>query len=248
MWKRPAIQSGGKLTLLIFRGIIGTLALYSFFYGISRIGLAISITYQQSYPVFLALFSAMYLGDKLKLREWSAIIIGFIGICLIFLPSIDTSSLSTKHHVIGLANAIMTGMAYLSIRGLSTYYDNRTIILSFMLSGIILPIISLSIGQYGTFESFDFIVDTFVWPRADQYVIIFMLGLAALIGQVYLTKAFSHQKTGVIAAIGYSNIIFSIVFGTILGDVFPDALSLFGIGLIIICGVMISWQKKIPAT
>ncbi len=244
IYRVPIIQVGGKLRLLVFRGVIGTLALYSFFYGISKIGLAISITYQQSYPVFLALIGGLYLGDKLKIHQRAAIVIGFCGIILIFVPSIDVASLSTRHHVIGLSNGIMTGLAYLSIRGLSTYYDNRAIILSFMVSGIILPIISLSIGHFVQIDYLDFLIDKFVWPTGWQYFTILILGIAALVGQIYLTKAFSYQKTGVIAAIGYSNIIFSILFGTILGDAFPSWTSLLGIAMIVTCGIMVSWKTK----
>ena len=117
--KTPVVQKGGKLYLLIFRGVIGTLALYTFFYGISKIGLAIAITYQQSYPVFLAVMAMWFFGERLRNIEWMAVLIGFAGICMIFLPSIDASLLSAKHHFIGISNAIMTGMAYLSIRGLT---------------------------------------------------------------------------------------------------------------------------------
>jgi len=197
----PVVQRGGKIWLLIFRGVIGTLALYTFFYGISNIGLAISITYQQSYPVFLALAAAWYFGEKLKFSEWVAIIFGFAGICFIFLPSVDTSGLSLKHHVTGIANAMMTGMAYLSIRGLSEIYDQRSIILSFMLSGIVMPVLSLTAGNFISTDHFDFLVERFDIPQINHYPVILLLGIAALIGQIYLTKAFSFQKTGVIGAV-----------------------------------------------
>ena len=242
--QKPADALGGKIGLLIFRGVIGTLALYTFFYGISKIGLAIAITYQQSYPVFLSVMAIFLLGEKLIFREWTAIIIGFVGICLIFLPSVDSSQLTLKHHLLGISNAVMTGMAYMSIRGLSKYYDQRTIILSFMLSGIILPVISLSLGSVEEFPQFDFFIQKFDTPKMEHISVILLLGIAALVGQVYLTKAFSYQKTGVIAAVGYSNIVFSITFGTMLGDAFPDVLSMTGILLIIICGVMVSFKKS----
>ncbi len=243
IWRTPVIQQGGKLALLIFRGIIGTMALYAFFYGISKIGLAISITYQQSYPVFLALLSIYFLKEKLSAREWLAIILGFAGICLIFLPSVNTSLLTMKHHVIGLSNALMTGLAYMSIRGLSEYYDQRSVILSFMLSGIILPVISLTLAFFVTTDDLDFMIHSFDTPQMSQLPVILLLGIAALLGQIYLTKAFFYQKTGVIAAVGYSNIIFSIFFGKLLGDAFPDTFSLIGILLIIICGVLVSIKK-----
>jgi drug/metabolite transporter (DMT)-like permease len=244
LWSRPAQQQGGKLGLLIFRGIIGTLALYSFFYGISRIGLAVSITYQQSYPIFLSILVAWLYKEKLKSLEWMAIFIGFAGICLVFLPSIDASALSVQNHIIGISNSVMTGLAYLSIRGLSSYYDHRVIVLSFMLSGIVLPLISLSLGSFIDIESLKFIIDTFDTMRWSHLTPILILGFAALAGQIFLTKAFSYQKTGIIAAVGYSNIVFSIIFGIMLGDGLPDVISLLGIVLIILCGVMVSYSKK----
>jgi len=242
--RQPIIQTGGKLWLLIFRGVIGTLALYTFFYGISKIGLAVSITYQQSYPVFLSIIAAWWFGEQLKIKEWTAVILGFLGICLIFLPSADTSSLLLRNHLVGISNAIMTGLAYLSIRGLTQIYDQRSIILSFMLSGIVLPILSLGLGSIIQSEQLDFLIDQIDPVSWTQMPVILLLGVAALIGQIYLTKAFSYQKTGVIAAIGYSNILFSILFGVMLGDGLPDEYSFLGIGLIILCGVMISFGQK----
>lgn len=61
--RKPLSQKGGKLTLLIFRGIIGTLALYLFFFAITKIGLAEAITYQQSYPV-LALIGVVVFKEN----------------------------------------------------------------------------------------------------------------------------------------------------------------------------------------
>jgi drug/metabolite transporter (DMT)-like permease len=242
--KVPVIQVGGKSSLLIFRGVIGTLALYTFFYGVSKIGLAISITYQQSYPVFLSVLAAWFFKERLRMAEWLAIILGLIGLCLIFLPSAELSTIHSRNHVIGLTNALMTGLAYLSIRGLSAIYDHRVIILSFMLSGIVLPLISLSLGTFISAPYLDFLMDDFDMPKFSNLPAIMLLGVAALVGQIYLTKAFSYQKTGVIAAVGYSNIVFSILFGVILGDGIPDLMSFLGIILIILCGIIVSFKNK----
>jgi drug/metabolite transporter (DMT)-like permease len=119
VFRRPLVQEGGKLSLLIFRGIIGTLALFTFFYSITKIGLAEAITYQQSYPIFLAVFSFYFFKEKLELKEWIYVLIGFFGICLIFIPQFKINLLSVKYHSFGLLNAIMTALAYLSISGLS---------------------------------------------------------------------------------------------------------------------------------
>lgn len=244
-YKEPmAKQQGGRLSLLIFRGFIGTMALYFFFYGVTTIGLAESITYQQSYPIFLALASMFILKNKLSQNAWWAILLGFLGLCLIFIPKVSENFLALKSQVIGLSNMVMTGMAYLSIRGLSNYYDNKQIVLSFLLCGIIFPMISMIIGEFYFDSNLAFLVAKFESPNLNQLFPILLLGSAAFVGQVFLTKAFTHNNTGMVGAVGYSNIVFSIIFGVMLGDSFPSISALTGISLIIFSGIIIGFESK----
>jgi LPXTG-motif cell wall-anchored protein len=114
-----------------------------------------------------------------------------------------------------------------------------------MLSGIILPIISMTVGEYYDFPNLDFMISKFVMPTGTQWIWITVLGVAAMIGQIFLTKAFAYGKAGPISVAGYSNIIFSVVFGVFLGDALPTWLSFAGITLVISSGILISWKKKV---
>jgi drug/metabolite transporter (DMT)-like permease len=113
VYKRPLKQLGGKPFLLIFRGVIGTIALYTYFYSITKIGLAEAITYQQTYPIFIAIFSIFIAGEGLRRNEWLAVLLGFAGICFIFIPQMSGGIHSTRSHIIGISNAILTGFAYI---------------------------------------------------------------------------------------------------------------------------------------
>jgi drug/metabolite transporter (DMT)-like permease len=248
IYRRPLVQVGGKMSLLIFRGVIGTLALYTFFFSITKIGLAEAITYQQSYPIILSFLGGYFLKEKLDFKNWLAVIVGFIGICCIFLPQFRIDITSIKYHTFGLSNAIMTALAYMSIKQLSGYYDARSIVLSFMFSGIVLPILSMILGQYVYIDSLAFLFGSFIWPIGFEWLWIITLALSALVGQILLTKAFTYGNTGEVSAIGYSNIVFSVIFGVLLGDSFPNAISLLGILLIIACGVYISFRKNVVKT
>lgn len=244
VYQRPLKQIGGKPGLLIFRGVIGTIALYTFFYSITQIGLAEAITYQQTYPIFIAVFSVFLMGEGLSRKEWIPILLGFSGICFVFVPQMSGGLVSTRNHLIGLVNAILTAFAYMSIRGLTAYYDSRSIVLSFMVSGIVLPIFSMLIGQFYAPQSLDFLLAPYVQPLGSDWLYILGLGLSALVGQVFLTKAFSFGKAGIIAAVGYSNIIFSVIFGILLGDAIPGKWAFVGIALIILSGIMLSYFSR----
>ncbi len=242
IWKRPLQQkSGGKLGLLVFRGVVGTLSLYMLFYSIQVLGLGRASTYQYTYPIFLALLSWLLLGEKLRFQEWLAIGIGFLGILFVFRPDLD---MSVHDHALGLGVAILTAVSYLSIRHLGHHYDVRAIILSFMLSGIIMPLASMAGGELFPEITDNFLIGRFILPLSPYHWLGFLaLGLTALIGQKMLTESFTYDKAGRIAAIGYSNILFSSVLGIIMGEAFPSFPMLIGMLLIIMGGVLIALSK-----
>lgn len=238
---RPLKQDGGKLGLLIFRGVVGTLSLYLLFYAIQTLGMGRASTYQYTYPIFLALFSWLLIGETLNRKEWMAIFVGFAGILFVFRPDL---SVSLRDNALGLGVALLTAISYLSIRQLGAVYDSRAIILSFMLSGILMPILSMLVGTFYPIEHLDFLIGTFKWPEhAYQWFGFLALGLAALIGQRMLTDSFTYDKAGRVAVVGYSNILFSALIGFLMGEAIPSLSMVTGMILIILGGVLVSMAK-----
>ena len=241
IWRRPLRQEGGKLGLLIFRGVVGTLSLYMLFYAIQTLGLGRASTYQYTYPIFLALFSWLLIGETLNGKEWMAIFVGFTGILFVFRPDLSSS---LRDNALGLGNALLTAISYLSIRQLGVVYDTRAIILSFMLSGIVMPVLSMLVGTYYPMEDLDFLIGTFKWPEnAYQWLGFLALGLTALLGQRMLTQSFTYDKAGRVAAVGYSNILFSVLIGFLMGEAIPSLSMLTGMLLIIAGGILVSFAK-----
>ncbi|MEA3354609.1 MAG: DMT family transporter [Campylobacterota bacterium] len=237
IYKSPLKQVGGKPLLLFFRGFIGFSALLMYFYNIAHIPLAEAITFSKLSPIFTALFSYIFLKENLNRLGWGGVFLGFFGI--MFITGFDITSLD-KTDWLGILSGIGAGLAYTSIRELKKYYDNRAIVLSFMLIGTIGPVILLTIGEFYSNSSIDWIVAKFVMPTGFTWFLILGLGLSATLMQIYMTKAYSLAKGGIIGTIGYSNIIFSIIIGMFLGDNFPDNIVLFGIVFIILSGVLVT--------
>ncbi len=240
VYKKPLKQNGGKPILLVFRGFIGFIALLMYFYNIANIPLAEAQTFAKTSPIFTAIFAYIFIKERLSLLSWGGVIVGFIGI--LFITGFDITSLN-KTDWLGILSGIGAGLAYTSIRELKNFYDTRAIVLSFMIIGTIGPIIIMILGNYFHSDSFDFILASFVVPNVSDYIYIIGLGLFATFSQLYMTKAYSLAKGGIIGTIGYSNIIFSIFLGFLLGDSFPTITVLSGICLIIISGIMVSKTK-----
>jgi drug/metabolite transporter (DMT)-like permease len=241
IYRKPLNNIGGKPFLLFFRGFLGALAILSSFYIVIHIGLAEAITYQQSFPIFLAFISVLFLRVKMNKQEWLAIMGGFIGICLIFVPQFKLNNTSVLDHSFGIFYAIVAALAYLSIAELSKVYENRTIVLVFMTTGVLLPILVTLIGQVFTLTQPHYLFAPFILPNIKELLLIAVMGFMALMGQIYITRAFALGNSREVSAMGYSQIVFSIILGILIGDPFPSILGFAGILLIILSGVYIAF-------
>ncbi len=236
--KMPVNQVGGKPFLLLFRGLMGFMALIAFFYNIAHISLADAMTFSRTSPMFTALLAFWFLKEKLGVKELVALVLGFIGILFIMKPNGLQLDLTD---ILGLLSGIGAALAYTSVKELKKFYDTRVIVLSFMLIGTIGPLIIIA---FNDFLNVEFLKASFIMPDMKMWIMIFGLGLSATIAQIYMTKAYGAAKAGIVGAVSYSNILFSLVVGVMLGDALPDFLGAFGIILVIIGGILVAKEKN----
>jgi drug/metabolite transporter (DMT)-like permease len=238
--KKPMTHQGGKPFLLFFRGFMGFVALLAFFYNIAHIPLGDAMTYSKTSPIFTAIFAWLFLHEKLSLKGWGAVLLGFVGIVFITQPSGLGFS---KYDLLGIFSGVGAALAYTSIRELKKYYDTRAIVLSFMGVGTVGPILLFLISPYVNFPELDFIFSEFIMPQGIVWVYVIAMGLFATLSQVLMTKAYGETKAGIVGAVSYTNILFSIIVGVMLGDALPSLTTTFGIILIVIAGVMVARAK-----
>jgi drug/metabolite transporter (DMT)-like permease len=242
---KPPVQPGGKFFRLAFRGVMGTLALYTLLYCVLHLPLGTAMSYNLTSAIFIAIFSFFIFGEYHGMRVVVAVLLGFTGMLLIYKPIMH---FPWYYHVAGLVSGIASAIAYITLGRLARYYDPRVIVLSFLVSGVIFPLISM-LYQYTSGATPDgLLVISWQWPAGNEWFYILFMGLAALFGQFFVTKAYGCDKAGIVSVFGYSNIVFSVFIGMALGDAFPDWMSLGGICCIIISGTIIALKKRGTST
>lgn len=241
----PPVQKGGKFLRLAFRGLMGTISLYTLLYCILHIPLGTAMSYNLTSALFIAIFSYFLFGEYHGREVVFAVILGFVGMLLIYKPAMH---FPWYYHATGLLSGIVSAIAYLTLGRLAGYYDPRVIVMSFLTSGFIIPLISMMI-HYATGLHADglFIID-FRLPHGVEWLLLLLMGLAALFGQYFVTKAYGSDKAGIVSVFGYANIIYSVFIGLLVGDAFPDLMSWSGITCIILSGVIISLVKRRSAS
>jgi drug/metabolite transporter (DMT)-like permease len=237
----PPVNKGGKFRLLLFRGLMGTTALYTLLYCILHIPLGTAMTYNLTSALFIAVFSFLLFREYHGRVVLFAVLLGFLGMLLIYKPAMH---FPWYYHVAGLISGITSALAYITVNRLTGYYDSRIIVLAFIGTGVLVPLVFMTTGYVFQLPADDVFFIRWKWPSGIEWFYVLWLGLAALFGQYFVTKAYSTDKAGIISAIGYANIIFSVFIGMAMGDAFPDLLSSLGISFIILSGVLISFDRR----
>jgi drug/metabolite transporter (DMT)-like permease len=238
---KPPVQQGGKFKWLAFRGLMGTTALYTLFFCILHLPLGTAMTYNLTSTLFIALFSFVLFGEYHGKKVLFAVLLGFAGMILIYKPNMH---FPLAYHGVGLLSGITSAIAYLTVGRLTRIYDHRVIVLSFLMSGVLVPVISMLLHYVFHLPADGLFVISWQWPQGIDWIYVLTLGLAALFGQYFVTRAYASDKAGIVSAISYANIVFSVFIGMALGDRFPDIMSLGGIVCIILSGVIISLTKR----
>lgn len=236
LFRRPIRNVGGRPLTLIFRGVVGTLALLAFFYTVSATSLSNAIVYAKTEPIFTALLAFLLLGEKLTSKALFAVCVGFAGV--VMLSHLDFTYL----HLMGLLTGFLSALAYTSVRSLKSHYDERTVVLSFMVFGVAIPALLMAVPLH-TSGLFAFAAGPFVMPEKGDWIWIVLMGAAAAYGQIYMTRAYYYAQAGVVSAISYSVVLFATFFGVVLGDTLPTPLMVGGGVLIVASGIMLTRVK-----
>ena len=236
----PPKNKGGKFRLLLFRGLMGTTALYTLLYCILHIPLGTAMTYNLTSALFIAVFSFLLFREYHGRIVLAAVLLGFAGMLLIYKPSVD---FPWYYHLAGLASGVTSALAYLTVNRLSGYYDTRIVVLSFILTGVIVPVSFMAARYLFGIQADDVFFINWRWPQGREWIYVLALGSFALTGQYFVTRAYSSDRPGIVSAFSYASIPISVFIGVMLGDAFPDAISAIGIACIIISGILIAIDR-----
>ena len=208
--------------LHVSRGVIGFSALFTYFYAITLLPLATAVTLNYTSAIFLAIYLALA-GWRMSLGILAALAIGLLGVGLLLKPTLHADQLIAG--LIGLASGVMAGMAYYNVRELGARGEpeGRTVFY-FSLVSSVCAAVWLSLTEI---------------HAVDLHSGLLLLAVAcfATLAQLAMTRAYTRGKTLMAAALAYSTVIFSSLFGMLFWGEVLDASAWFAIGLIILSGI-----------
>ena len=221
---------------------------FSFFYiSLTYMSLAMANALFFSSPFFISILAIIFLGEKVGIRRWLAILIGFIGVYIVLNPNFENFNYM-KLAPVACALCYAISMTITKITSDKDNVYSQMFHLYIGAIGIsILFFIFTGQGQFNTFSdpTFQFILrewftnPTYAWP----YIIV--MGFVAAVSFYCVFSAYSVASPSVVSLFEYSLIIWAIIIGYVLFNDVPTIRTFIGVTLIIGAGVYIYLREKV---
>ena len=224
------------ISLHFHRSFWGAIAMYAIFVGIRNLGLAEVTSMAFAGPIWVVIFSIIFLGEKIKAKRWIAVSLGFVGVLIISKPGFDNLNFYYIYPIIftlGFA-AVSIFIRKLTLVGEPVYL----IAFYFSICSGIFGLLTLPFGGW-------------VVPSLYDLILLILIGLFGSIANLLLTKSYQLAEVSLTTPLKYLSLVFAIIFGFYFFNESPTIYTLSGAGLIVISSAIIfirEHQLKKPIT
>lgn len=237
LYKNKINPWGYQKRLLIIRGLLGTVALFCIFKALTILPIATATVIQYIYPTFTVISAYIILKEFISRRIVYSIIIGWIGILLVSQPEFTINSNVQETIlaiIIAIFGALMTSLAYICVRKLSSREHPLVIIYYF-------PLVSIPL-------SIPFVINDFVLPTGTDWFWIIGIGIFTQIGQLFITEGLTLLPAGQATSLNYSQVIFASIWGVLIfQEAITSSVYVGGICVLISTIISISASKTTQA-
>ena len=211
-----------KPTLQITRSILSIIESGCFVLSFRYLSLADAHSIASLTPVIVVALSALILREKVNLKTWIAIFIGFVGVLIIMRPGL---SIFDPMSLIPLTAAFFLSLYQIVTRKVSEYDSSETSLFYTSVVGIILM---------------SFIIPFFWQPmQSFSYLLFLGVGIFFSVGIYFQIIALSFTKASIVQPFHYTLILWAIILGYIFYDDLPDLPTITGAIVITLSGIYV---------
>lgn len=213
--------------LLALRGLMGGMSLLTWFYGLSVVPIAIATVLSFTSVMFSSLGASLILKERMRVRRWTAVALGFAGVIIIVRPgfsAIDAGAL------VILFAAMLWGGGTVLVKHISRTDETITIV---MWTAIWLTL-ATAIPAWAVWQ-------TPSWPQIFWLALIGILGTA---GTYAWTFALKNAEASLIVPVDFSRLVWAAAIGFIAFGEVPDRYMWIGAALIIGSTAYIGWRES----
>ena len=221
---------------------------FSFFYiSLTFMTLAMTSALFFSCPFFMSMFAKFFLKEKIGIRRWSAILIGFIGVLIVLNPTLEEFNFF-KLAPVACALCYATSMTitkYTSDK--DSIYTQMTWLYIFAIFASIVIFLVSGDGKFNNFSdsTMQFIFREWFTNPAGAWPYVLIMGIVASISFFCVFSAYSIASPSIVSLFEYSYIVWAMLAGYILFETVPVPRTFVGAAIIIGAGFYIYFREKV---
>jgi len=184
----------------------------------------------QATPLVVTLGAALFLGDPVGWRRWSAILVGMFGVLLVIRPGMESFQILSLLAVLGVLG--------LSLRDLATRRvpkSTSSFQLSFLAFLALVPASLVFMLGTGT---------AFVAMTGVQWVFMVSALTFGMVAYYGIVAAMRIGEISFVTPFRYSRLLFAMVVGITVFQERPDMLTYVGATIIVASGIYTVWRER----
>jgi len=201
--------------LLFGRALIMIGSMTSWVIAVEGLDLATATAISFSSPLFATAGAALFLSERVGVRRWGAVLVGFAGMLIILRPGLADVSAAAAF---ALANAVLTAWGGLTVKLLTRTESTATVVLYLYL--LTTPLSAIPA--------------IFVWvpPTGLDIAWLAVMGVLVALGHICLTKAYASAEASAVLPYDFAKVVFAALIGFTVFSELPDAWTWVGMGVI----------------
>lgn len=222
-----AFRRAPQRRLQVLRAVLSTTEVACFYFSVWYLPLADAMTFYLAGPIYVTAMSALFLGEKVGIHRWSAVLVGFVGVVIALNPSVGS---------LGVGSLIaLAGSSIYAIFMVVTRQVKST------------PNVVLAAAQATGGLSFGAIGAPFTWVAIESgahILLLLLLGAVSIVAIIFVNQSLRLAPASVVVPYQYTLIIFAVIFGYVFFGDAPQLHTLIGAAIIVASGLYIFLREQ----
>ena len=216
--------------LQILRAVFATMEVFCFYWALTGMSLADTMTFYLAGPIYVTAMSPFLLGEHVGWRRWLAVLVGFVGVVIALGPTgITSGSAFSPHALVAIAGSLMFSIFMICtrlVRGTSDVVLVTTQVIAALIFGAIAgPLTWVPVGLF-------------------DGAMLGLLGVVAMIAFLCINRSISIAPASVVVPYQYTTIVWAVILGFIFFGDIPSTGMMLGAGVIIAAGIYIFIREQ----
>ena len=228
LWRgAPAVFRTRQLPRYFVRSAIGIGSMLCGFWAIGHLPMAQAISLSYSTPLFVTILASIWLGEVVRRRRWTAVLLGFAGVLVIVRPGTEGFSAGS---LVAVAAAVLSSVVAIQIKQLSRVDPPDTIVFWTYVFWVPLSLLPALFAWQ--------------WPQGIEWLWLAAIGALGTGGQLLWTRALKLGEVSALTPIGFMQLPLVAVLAWLLFGERIDRWTVLGAAVIFAANAYIAHRES----